>query len=265
MRMSDFKFTKVKDLRVRYLDSNNRGTPLLLLHGLGGSIESWTNNIGFLSSKFRIIAIDLPGFGLSDKPKISYSINFYVGLLEEFIKSIRLSHFFMMGSSLGGHIAVEFTIRNKKNVDKLILVSPAGSLPKTFKGTKELRKYLRIVNAKSSREVSRILSSIDNSMVSRSYADAIYKRMSLQGAKQGFISAFKGSAMAPRYNNKLARIDSDMLLIWVREDRMIPLRFIRPFVEYSKSRIIILEKCGHRPHVENPRLFNKIVKDFLME
>jgi pimeloyl-ACP methyl ester carboxylesterase len=56
-----------------------------------------------------------------------------------------------------------------------------------------------------------------------------------------------------------------MLLIWGREDRMIPLRFIRPFLEHGKSRIIILEKCGHRPHVENPKLFNKIVKDFLME
>jgi 2-hydroxy-6-oxonona-2,4-dienedioate hydrolase len=125
---------------------------------LGGSIESWTNNIGFLSSRFRIIALDLPGFGLAN-----------------------------------------------------------------------------------------------------------YKRLSLAGAKQGFISALNGSAMAPRYNNKLAKIDTDMLLIWGREDRMIPLRFIRPFLEHSKSIIIVLEKCGHRPHIENPRLFNKIVKDFLME
>jgi len=263
--MSNLKFTKVDNLRVRYLDSNKRDTPLLILHGLGGSIESWTNNIAFLSTKFRIIALDLPGFGLSDKPKISYSINFYVNFLEKFIKKVRISHFFVMGSSLGGHIALEFAIRNGKNVDKLILVSPAGCLPKTFKGTKELRKYIQIVNAKSSKDVSRILTSIDNSMVSRSYADAIYNRLSSPGAKHGFMSALKGSAMAPRYNNKLARIDIDMLLIWGREDRMIPLRFIRPFMDHGKSRIIILEKCGHRPHVENPKLFNKMVKDFLIE
>lgn len=263
--MSDLKFTKVNNLRVRYLDSNKRGTPLLLLHGLGGSIESWTNNIGFLSTKFRIIALDLPGFGLSDKPKINYSINFYVSFLEKFIKRLKLSHFFIIGSSLGGHIAIEFTIRNRKKVEKLILISPAGSLPKTFKGTKELRRYLQIINAKSSNDVSRILSSIDNSMVSRSYAEAIYKRLSLPGAKQGFISALKGSATAQRYNSKLSTIDTDMLLIWGRQDRMIPLRFIRPFIEHGKSRIVILEKCGHRPHVDNPKLFNKIVKDFLIE
>jgi pimeloyl-ACP methyl ester carboxylesterase len=263
--MSDLKFTKINNLRVRYLDRNKRGTPLLLLHGLGGSIESWTNNIGFLSTKFRVIALDLPGFGMSDKPKIDYSINFYVGFLEKFIKRIRLSHFFIIGSSLGGHIAVEFTLRNRKIVDKLILISPAGSLPKTFKGTKELKKYIRIVNAKSLKDVSEILTSIDNSMVNRAYADAIYKRLSLPGAKEAFISALKGSAIAPRYNNKLEKIDTDMLLIWGKEDRMIPLRFIRPFLEHGKSRIIILEKCGHRPYVENPKLFNKVVKDFLLE
>ena len=68
--MSDLKFTRIDNLLVRYLDKNKSGIPLLLLHGLGGSIESWSNNINFLSTKFRIIALDLPGFGLSDKPKI---------------------------------------------------------------------------------------------------------------------------------------------------------------------------------------------------
>jgi 2-hydroxy-6-oxonona-2,4-dienedioate hydrolase len=128
-----------------------------------------------------------------------------------------------------------------------------------------LKKYTGIVNAKSSKDVSEILTSIDNSMVNRSYADAIFKRLSLPGAKEAFISALKGSARAPRYNNKLEIIDTDVLLIWGKEDRMIPLRFIHPFLEHGKSRIIILEKCGHRPHVENPKLFNKVVKDFLLE
>jgi pimeloyl-ACP methyl ester carboxylesterase len=102
-------------------------------------------------------------------------------------------------------------------------------------------------------------------MVNRAYADTIFKRLSLPGAKEAFISALKGSAIAPRYNSRLEKIDIDMLLIWGKEDRMIPLRFISPFMEHVKSRIIILEKCGHRPHVENPKLFNKVVKDFLLE
>ncbi|HXV88579.1 MAG TPA: alpha/beta hydrolase [Nitrososphaeraceae archaeon] len=263
--MSDLKFTKIDNLFVRYLDKNKSGIPLLLLHGLGGSIESWSNNINILSTKFRIIALDLPGFGLSDKPKISYSIKFYVSFLEKFIKRIKINHLFIIGSSLGGHIAVEFALKNRKMVDKLILISPAGSLPKSFKGTRELKRYNTILNSRSSRDISRILTSIDTSMVNPSYADIMYKRILLPGAKEAFISALKGSATAKRYNNQLEKIDTSMLLIWGKKDRMLPLKFIRPFMEHGNSRIIIIENCGHRPHVENPRLFNKVVKDFLME
>jgi 2-hydroxy-6-oxonona-2,4-dienedioate hydrolase len=263
--MSDFKSIAIDNVLIRYIDKNRKGFPLFLVHGLGGSIESWTNNIDFLSNKFRVIALDLPGFGLSDKPKVSYTINFYVNFLEKFIKILKISHLFLIGSSLGGHIAVQFTIRNRKIVDKLILISPVGSLPKSFKGTLALKKYFKIVEAKSANDIYRILTSIDNSMVDRSYANVLYKRLSLPGAKYAFISALKGSSKAPRYNNKLAKINTNMLLIWGKEDKMIPLKYIRPFMDLGNSRIIIFENCGHRPHFENPKLFNKVVKDFLME
>jgi 2-hydroxy-6-oxonona-2,4-dienedioate hydrolase len=263
--MSDIKYLTIDNVLTRYLDRNQKGIPLFLIHGLGGSIESWTYNIEFLSHTFRIIAIDLPGFGLSDKPKISYTINFYVNFLEKFIKKLRISSLSLIGSSLGGHIAVEFTLRNRRKVDKLVLISPAGSLPKSFKGTPELKRFIKIVKAKSSNDIYRILNSIDNSMADRSYANNLYKRLSLPGAKDAFISALKGSANAPRYNNKLEKINTNMLLIWGKEDKMIPLKYIRPFMEQGNSRIAIIENCGHRPQVENPKLFNKMVSDFLIE
>jgi pimeloyl-ACP methyl ester carboxylesterase len=263
--LSDFKYLTIDNVLVRYTDKNQKGFPLLLIHGLGGSIESWINNIEFLSTRFRVIALDLPGFGLSDKPRVSYTINFYVSFLEKFIKKLKINHLFLIGSSLGGHIGVEFTLRNRKTVDKLILISPAGSLPKSFKGTLALKRYVKLVAAKSSNDIFKILTSIDKSMVDRSYANVIYKRLSLPGAKYAFISALKGSAKAPRYNNKLAEINTNLLLIWGKEDKIIPLKYVRPFMEHGNSRIIIIEKCGHRPHVEKAKLFNKIVKDFLTE
>lgn len=264
-RISDFKYLTIDNILIRYTDKNQKGFPLFLIHGLGGSIESWSNNIEYLSNKFRVIALDLPGFGLSDKPNVSYTINFYVKFLEKFIKKLKITHLFLIGSSLGGHIAVEFTIKNQKIVDKLILISPVGSLPKSFKGTSALKKYFKIVEAKSLNDIYRILTSIDKSKVDRSYAKIIYNRLSLPGARDAFISALKGSANAPRYNNKLAKINTNMLLIWGKEDKMIPLKYIRPFMGHRKSRIIIIENCGHRPHIENPKLFNKVVKHFLME
>lgn len=259
------RFTTIGTLQIRYVDNNQTGSPVLLIHGLGGSLESWTNNIESFSTRYRVIALDLPGFGLSDKPRIEYTIDFYVNFIKKFIKKLKITHPFLIGSSLGGHIVIELAIRNPKLVDKVVLISPAGSLPKSFKGTSALKRYIKIVRAKSALEVRKILSSIDNSMVSHTYADALYKRISLPGSKYAFISALKGSAKAARYNSKLEKINTQMLLIWGKNDRIIPVKFIRIFLEHGDSRIIIFENCGHRPHVEKPKLFNKVVKDFLMD
>ena len=194
---SDCKFITIGNLRIRYVDKNVGGRTLLLVHGLGGSLESWTNNIQYLSSRFRVIALDLPGFGLSDKPRIDYTIKFYVSFLRKFVKKLNLASLVLIGSSLGGHIAVEFTLKNMKLVQKMILVSPAGSPPKSFRGTSVSKRYFGIIRAESSNEVKKILSSIDNSTIEDTHVETVFRQLSLPGARHAFNSALKGSAMAP--------------------------------------------------------------------
>ena len=118
------RFTTIGNLHIRYIDNNQSGSPVLLIHGLGGSLESWTKNIESLSTRYRVIALDLPGFGLSDKPRTDYTVDFYVNFLIKFIKKLKIKRPFLIGSSLGGHIVVELVIRNPKLVDKVVLISP---------------------------------------------------------------------------------------------------------------------------------------------
>ena len=87
--------------------------------------------------------------------------------------------------------------------------------------------------------------------------------MSMLGAKEAFISALKSSAQAPRLTGRLNRIHASTLLLWGKEDLMIPVKFAESFVKLKNCRIILIEKCGHRPHAERPELFNKTVVDFL--
>jgi len=64
-----FQYLNISDIHVRYLATESKGNPVLLIHGLGGSIESWLNNVEIISShNLQVISLDLPGFGLSDKP-----------------------------------------------------------------------------------------------------------------------------------------------------------------------------------------------------
>lgn len=255
---------KIGDIRVRYADLGS-GTPVLLIHGLGGSIESWTNNIEELAKTMRVIAIDLPGFGRSDKLKISYTIKFYRDFIVDFLKQLQIGKISMVGSSLGGHVAAETAISHPGLVKKLVLISPAGALPRSFKGSPALRRYVKVLDAKSVQEVRKALYAVDNKPVDDSYAKTVLEKISVPGAKHAFLSALRGSARAPRLtNNRLTKIKAPTLLLWGKEDIMIPVKFAEPFVKMRNCRIVLLENCGHRPHADSPKLFNRIVADFLL-
>jgi 2-hydroxy-6-oxonona-2,4-dienedioate hydrolase len=202
-----YRYLKVAKIHVRYLATESKGNPVLLIHGLGGSIESWINNVEIISFHgFQVIALDLPGFGLSDKPQITYSIKYYSKFIAKFIKQLGIgSHsLFIIGSSLGGHIAAEFAINYPSEVSKLILISPAGALPFSFQGTPVLFDYINIVKAKTEKQVRNILLRINNNVkpIEFSYANMLFERLSLPGAREAFMAAFEGSAHAPRINDR---------------------------------------------------------------
>jgi pimeloyl-ACP methyl ester carboxylesterase len=255
---------KVNDLGIRVAD-RGEGNPVIFLHGLGGSIESWSNNLDVISRGARTIALDLPGFGRSDKPRLSYTIGFYTDFLIKFIKQVGLAKASIVGSSLGGHIACEVAIARPDLVDKLVLVSPAGALPRSFKASPALKRYVKVTASRSVEEVKRALFAVDKKPVDESYARVVFERLSEPNAKESFLSALKGSAAAPRLQGRLGRISAPTLLIWGKEDIMIPARFVEPYLRMKNCRVVMLERCGHRAHAERPEVFNALVSGFLRE
>ncbi len=252
---------QIGDIRVRYLDRGT-GQTAILVHGLGGSIESWANNIDGLSREIRVIALDLPGFGQSDKPKMSYTMKFYRDFLASFIDQLHLRAT-LVGSSLGGQIAAELAIARPDLVQKLVLISPAGALPASFKGSPALKRYVKVTKAESVEQVKQALFAVDGKPVDDTYARMVLDRLSMPGASDAFLSALMGSARASRLNSRLHKIQAATLLLWGKDDAMIPIKFIDPFVKMKNCRIVMLEGCGHRPHVEKATLFNRIITDFM--
>lgn len=130
------RYTFVNGYRVRYYDYNNTlaayrsnnsiTDTLILLPGLGGSIEKYLSIFPILSEYFRVIVLDIIGFGYSDKPRAKYTIEFFVNFLQKFLEKLHISNnVSIVGSSLGGVIAAGIAIKFSNMVDKLILVSPA--------------------------------------------------------------------------------------------------------------------------------------------
>ncbi|MGB7633708.1 MAG: alpha/beta hydrolase, partial [Nitrososphaeraceae archaeon] len=116
----------------RYLSGNNfnpeSARVLVLLHGIGASAERWVPVFPGLSEKFEVIIPDIIGFGYSDKPTVEYTMDFFVEFLEKFMKSLYIKQATFIGSSFGGFLATEFTMKFPSQVNKLVLVSPAGTM-----------------------------------------------------------------------------------------------------------------------------------------
>lgn len=103
-----------------------QGPAVILLHGLGAVKEIWLPNIGALAAAHHVYAIDQIGFGQSDKPLLDYRIATFSDFLYAFMQSQNVSRAALVGNSLGGWIALEFTAAHPDMVDKLVLVDSAG-------------------------------------------------------------------------------------------------------------------------------------------
>ncbi len=260
----DFQFLEIDKLHARYIDTGGKDA-VLLVHGLGGSIESWKSNIDELAKDLRVIALDLPGFGYSDKPEMNYTIKFYWNFVSKFIEELNLAPVAVVGSSLGGHVAAEVAINRPDLVSKLVLISTPGALPRSFKGTPALKRYMKVIHARSMEQVRKALVAVDNKPVDDAYAEAVYQRLAMPGAKEAFMSALRGSAQARRLDKLLNKIKAPTLVFWGKEDIMIPVKFVEPFVKMKGSRVVLLENCGHRAHADKPAVVNRMLVDFVKE
>ena len=263
-----FKFTNVEGFRIRYIESGDSDEHVLFIHGLGGSSESWINNISMFKDHFHVLAPDLIGFGRSDKPKINYNMKTFTNFVNRFMDSLGIKKANIIGSSMGGQIAAEFAISWPTKVERLVLISPAGVPPKEFKGTSELKKFVNVLESRNLTEVKNALVPIYSnvSTITNDYVKSVYSYITMPGARYAFLSSLNESAKAPRLVGRLRASKIRTLIVWGKDDNLIPVRYCEPFISKMKDcRLLILEKCGHRPHAEKPTIFNKTVIDFLEE
>ncbi len=119
------KYITVEGTKIRYI-VEGAGPPLLLLHGYGEFLESWDLNLRPLSQHYQVYAMDLPGHGLSDKPKVAYNLSFFTRFMTNFMQALGIEHASLIGHSMGGHISLSVAINFPKKVDSLVLETSAG-------------------------------------------------------------------------------------------------------------------------------------------
>jgi len=273
--MEDKSILLNNNIKMRYLESKQgvriSDRHILFIHGLGSSAERWLDIPDAISMYYHTIAVDLIGFGGSDKPKdVNYTIEQFSEFILEFIEKIGLSgddrKITLVGHSLGGYIAVDFAIRNKGLIEKLVLLDSSGFL----KGpTPLLEQYLNAAKYPSYDSVRNVF----EQMVAQPWKvlpiiiNIFITRINSPGAKYPFESAYQNSTTTQIDLSRLKSIeDMPILIIWGKSDNLIPIEYSEPFKQVFKNyRVEMIEDAGHAPFAEKPAIICEILHSFLSQ
>lgn len=252
------KFIEVNGLRVHYTDEG-KGEVVVLVHGTGASLHTWQQWVELLRTRFRVIRMDLPGFGLTGPaPDRQYSIAAYVQFLRKFLEQLKAQQVSLVGNSLGGHIAWRYAAEYPDDVNKLILIDSAG-LPRIGKIPLPIRLarmpvigklglYIspRFLVRNSLNEVYFDRSKVTDDLVER------YHTMALRaGNRQAFID--RAEQLEQGSSDGLERIKVPTLIMWGRHDRWIPVEQAENFrKKLLLAQVVIYDNAGHVPHEEIP-------------
>jgi 2-hydroxy-6-oxonona-2,4-dienedioate hydrolase len=270
------------ELKIRYLESDNSDVGwrkhLLFIHGLGSSSDRWLDIPEALSLYFHTIAIDLPGFGGSDKPPdMNYTIEAFSDIIRQFTEKIRItkedrsdnktSKVTLVGHSLGGYIASKIAAEDDSNfIDKLVLVDSSGNLEKP---TPVLQQYLDAAMNPSKEKVRKVFEQMvaNPLLISDVLVKGFIDRISSPNSKYAFESSMRNSAntqIGIKNLNKIGEKGISTLIIWGMHDKVIPTQHSQIFREAIKdSTAIIIPQTGHAPFTEKPALVCEYLHKFL--
>jgi len=261
--MVEEKFLQIDGNKIRYLESGDSEKTLVLIHGLGASAERWDQVIPLFADEFRVVVPDLVGFGYSDKPLVDYTTEFFSKFLEKFFVASDITKPYLIGSSLGGQIVAEFTTSHSDEIDKLVLVSPSGTMKKS---TPALDAYIMAAlypNEQSAKNAFELMEGAGHN-VHEKIVNGFVERMRLPNAKLAFMSTLLGIKNSELITSKLQTISVPTLIIWGENDPVIPIHYADSFVSTIQDcRFFRMDGCGHTPYVQYPYAFASKVLEFL--
>ena len=270
------RYLVVRGLRIRYRASGS-GDPVLLLHGLGASLEQWEWTQPGLSKNHQVVALDLPGFGLSQSPpREQFDLDGVVSLLDGFIYEMGWQFATVIGNSMGGLLALSMALNLGGRVSRLVLAGSAGL-------GREVGRLLRLaripwlgellllpmgLHPVAGYSLRRLFS--DPSRLPPSLVDVTCRHYRRRPVRDNLLNAarigvsLQGQVDAINFRGQLDKIDVPTLLIWGSEDGVIPLEHGKVAHKLiAGSNLTIIDDCGHVPQLEHPDRFVEEVERFL--
>ena len=270
--------------RYSYMRSGDRAaTPIILLHGFGASIEQWRNNLPVLSQKHTVYALDLLGFGASTKAPTDYNISLWVQQVYDFWQTFIRQPVVLVGNSIGSLVCMVAAATHPEMVRGIVLLS----LPDVSMRQEKIPQWLQPVVATIEGTVASppvltfLFKVLRRPGVVRRWAGMAYANRDAvtdelveilaapaqdEGAARTFCALFKALShpeFAPSAKAMLPTLTIPVLLIWGRQDRMVPSSLAQTFASLNPQIDLIEVDAGHCPHDECPDQFNQILLNWL--
>jgi pimeloyl-ACP methyl ester carboxylesterase len=242
-------FVEAAGCRVR-LRRGGAGEPLLFLHGASGA-PAILPFMEKLAQRFDVLVTEHPGYGQSDEPEWLENIHDVAYFYLDFLKKLNLSGVTLVGSSMGGWIALEIAVRDTSRIKSLVLVSPAGV---AAPGAPPADIFLM-----PPEDLVRSLFH-DSKLAEARLAMPEDVDLSLKNRHTTARLAWEPRLHDPHLPKWLHRIDVPVKIIWGRQDRILPVGIMDELKRrIPKAQTFVLENCGHLPHAEKVDEFVEIV------
>lgn len=252
-------FYKNKDISIYYEISGNHRRSIIILPGWGDTRKTFDTLINFLSNYFTVYIFDYPGFGKSPFPNRNLTIFDYSEIIYQFIVDKGLKDPILIGHSFGGRIITVLTGYYKYHFSNIILLDSAGIKP---------RKTIKTILRNFSYKFLKKLASIIPKKYRKKYQEKIfsmYASTDYKNLNSNMRETFK-NIVNYDLKNYLKNIKSKALIIWGNNDDYTPVKDARIMnKEIKNSELIIIDKAGHFPYLDNPFLINSIIYEQLKE
>jgi pimeloyl-ACP methyl ester carboxylesterase len=245
--------------------STNPDAPgLLLLHGLGHwTSAAWDRLVPFLDPAWRIVSIDLPGFGESARPDVTYDLPFFRKVVLDVAQASFAQRFALCGNSIGGMIAADVAGEAPGRVSHLALLAPAGfldvpSLVVRTIGSPIAQRFFMLPPSRNFVRRMMLQSAVDPAIVPGEVIDRGYELARDPTVRRAFARIYGGAVQEmrdlPSLHARLARYRGPALIAWGRHDRFIPIKALANARRvYPQAAVEILERSGHIAMVEEPQ------------
>ena len=267
------RYIEVSGIRTHYIAAG-QGPPVVLLHGLGASVTTWSETIEPLAQRYAVYAMDIPGHGDSDKPDMDYTAEVGVSYLLNFLEALGLPQAALVGNSMGGFLALKTALEHPDRVSRLALVDSAGL-------GRELALFLRVASLPLLGELMDWQRSVGTRTIvrqvfaQRGYAspglvEELSRTRSAPGAHRAELSALRDGVDLGGFRRRhillerLPELRQPLLVVWGAQDRIIPVAHAYAAAQRLPSaRLVVYQECGHWPQMERAEEFNRELAAFL--